>query len=388
MSSSVWSGLSAIFSCYFWSHSISSSVWSVLSAIVLLVFSVSSPVLAQSSEVDRLIEGMLGRYSAIQTGTFKYTSGSVHAKHGSKGPWGWDDDDKSSLSLTVSGDEWVVRWEGAPHAEMHREGYDAMYVPTPQPDGSVYRQFRIAEPTSLLSEMAKSDQKFRVLRGGTVPWLKLLRYVEDNRKSVVYQGNVEVDGEDCKLLKLNVPRSDYSVFNSYNPALSGERKSALLKFYILPEKGYVIRRLDYCTPDGRMANRYEANDFRKVADGIFFPWRWYYIRNFSDFGEGKDDYNDQYILTEVSGVNAPVPEAAFELAIPKDTYVTDYRGTDEPVTFQAGKVGSLSSIDNLIAANAPSPPAPRSFGSRPWLITLNILIIVSIVFLFAKRRKQ
>jgi hypothetical protein len=73
--------------------------------------------------VDRLIDGVLTRCSAIKTGTFYFKYGSLWADPAKPKPWDWAPEDDRSVFLTVAGDEWVVRWPKAANTVMHRKGY-------------------------------------------------------------------------------------------------------------------------------------------------------------------------------------------------------------------------------------------------------------------------
>src|SRR5262249_39282475 len=152
----------------------------------------------------------------------------------------------------------------------------------------------------------------RYVLAGTIPWPALEKYLSDRRDNAVDRGVAELgDGDEDKVRTLEwvIPERDYRVLQAYHPVLSDANDATLLRLYVAPQLGYAVRRLDYCTPDGRMANRFEATDFREMAPGFFMPRRYAYIRNFSDFGRTEGLYVDQFELLEAKNVNQPLPEA-------------------------------------------------------------------------------
>jgi hypothetical protein len=169
---------------------------------------------------------------------------------------------------------------------------------------------------------------------------------------------------ETRLLEWTIPERDYGVLGDLNPVLHREYDSTLLRVYIIPEKGYVVRRLDYCTPEGdeaKMAMRFESEHLEEVAEGIYFPRNFALIRNYHDFGNGEGFYTDQFTLLMVTNVNSPVPESAFEMTLPEGTRVGDHRPGVPVTRFRTGKTLSFTQVDDLIRKGAPDPreAAPR-----------------------------
>jgi hypothetical protein len=306
----------------------------------------------EDEPVDRVIDGMLARCAAIKTGTFHYRYATLWGDPDKALSWDEDPRSRNLVFLTIDGEQWALRWLGAANAEMHRKTYDATYVPTAQQNGTVRHSLRLTPPAATLDKQALEDQKYQIVRAGTIPWPQMQDYLSSRRQDVADRGTVAVDGQKTRLLEWVVPRADYRVLSSYNPVLSDQGASTLLRVYVIPKMGYVVRRLDYCTPEGEMANRYESSDFREVAQGVHFPWNHYYIRNFRDFGNRKGYYSDLLRVIELTDVNKPLPKSAFDIALPAGTEVSDYRDNNDGVFVTTRKAALLSQIDEIIGKNA------------------------------------
>jgi hypothetical protein len=344
-----------------------SLIRSLLSLIAIAVLAASyargdDKKTAPAESVDEVIDGILARCSAIKTGTFHFKYGSLWADPAKPKPWPWAPKDERTVFLTVDNGQWVLRWPQAANTEMHRKAYDATYVPTKQRDGTTLHGLRLTPPEATIEKESVQDQKYQIVRAGTIPWPQMQAYLDKNREIVLDRGVVVVEGQKTRLLELVVPRSDYSVLNAYNPVLSSEGLLTLLRIYVIPEMGYVVRRLDYCTPEGQMANRYEANNFKEVARGVYFPTDYYYIRNFHDFGNRKGYYTDRFETMKLSDVNRPIPESAFEVSLPAGTEIVDYRTNNDGESFKAAKPFLLSKVDELTgksaAGNKEAPKGP------------------------------
>jgi hypothetical protein len=326
----------------------SSSALRLLTALAaLIVFSVKAGG-EEAETVDRVIDGVLARCGAIKTATFQYRYATLWGDPTKAESWDEDPRSRNPVFLTVDGEQWALRWLGAPNTEMHRKVYDATYVPTPQQNGTVLHSLRLTKPEATLDKEALEDQKYQIVRAGTIPWPRMQDYLRSHRLNVRDHGTVAVEGEKTRLLEWVVPREDYAVLSSYNPVLSDQGTATLLRIYVIPKMGYVVRRLDYCTPEGEMANRYESSDFREVAKGIYFPWNHYYVRNFRDFGNRKGYYSDLLRVIALTGVNKPLPKSAFDIALPAGTEVSDYRESNEGVFVTTRKATLLSQIDEAI----------------------------------------
>jgi hypothetical protein len=339
--------------------------------------------------VKALLDGVIARGSVIQTGEFKYRFGSLWANPADPSPWSWDPSDDRTVSLTVAGSEWIVRWPNFANADIHRKDFDATYVPIRQKNGEMLHSFRISDSVASLESEAINSQMYRFIRAGTIPWPLLQEYLVKNRSDATDKGAVEVDGVSTHLIEWKVTKENYKVLQSYNPVLSDKYDATLIKLFVCPKMGYVVKRLDYCTPSGEMANRYEADEFKELAPGVFMPKFYFYIRNFYDFGNKKGYYVDQFELIEASKVNQSIPESAFALELPKGTRVADYRSSKPETHFATGSVVDIAEIDQVINARANvTPDLSKPAYFRKSLIWINLVVLLLIGALIARRRMQ
>lgn len=352
----------------------------LVSVLISALLIQSGAVAAEDKSVSELFELANSRFTAIQTGSLRYQFGTCRPDPAQPKPWPWDPKEwspvRKPVTLTLSGDEWVVR-HSTGNTAMHRTAMDALYLQTDQSNGTSLKECRLTPPLDDMGTELERDFKFRVIRAGTIPTKRILDYLNRRLADARDSGQVKVEGDTARLLEWEVPAADFQELD-----LWFEWKSAKLRLYLLPDMGGAVRRLEYADPDGKWAARYESDNFRKVADAIWFPWNYYFI---IDQTQRKNSYYvDQYIVEDVSGVNQPVPESVFDLEIPDGTRVLDARDTKKVVRFTAGAVTRLSQVDGSRDRNEPQP-APAPF-SRNILILTNILVILLLCGVALARR--
>ncbi len=359
-------------------------VYRLLIATVVLPSGVlpSGAHAADEIPVSELLARMNARCTAIQTATIEYQYGTCRADPSQPKPWAWDPEQWSAVrkpvALTLSGDEWVLRHVGG-NTVMHRGVLDARYLHTDQPDGSALRECRLTPPLADMDTELERDFKFRVIRAGTVPTGHIYEYLKRRQSDAHDGGVVMVEGDAARLLEWEVPAADFPGLD-----LWFDWKAVKLRLYLLPEMGGAVRRLDYATLDGKLGARYESNNFRKVADGIWFPWNYYFIVDQTELGRGYAV--DQYIVEKVTGVNQDVPESVFDLEIPEGTHILDARDPKKVMRFTAGAVTRLSKVDSSLQRKE-AQPAPGRF-SRLLLIGMNVAVVALLCGLTLFRRAK
>lgn len=307
-----------------------------------------------------LIDRFLARNSAIASGSVQYqwTSISVAAEDFEEGqPWDWPDEKQVlPCELTVDGEKWAMRWPGHPNVAVHRRDFSAVYYETPQPDGSVYRSLVIdgpmgnAKPLELEGEHAP---RYRILKAGALPSARMAAYLKKHRGRIEAVGQRTVNEIDTQLLRIWVPKEELQeVYSGLHP-LFLEAEGMVLDFYVAPELGHAIVRIESSTPDGFWTRRYESTDFEEVADGIFFPKCYCRIGNFTDSGRGYFVY--QYKILEVEEANQPVPESKFVISVPQGTRVRDSRPGQQERVFHLEQPASFSNPDELAGMAGSSP---------------------------------
>jgi hypothetical protein len=355
---------------------------------VAAVFSLSGTFCVADDKPDRnqILVGMQARREAVQTGTFHYKYGSIFTDPEKPSPWPWNSKDPHEpreLEITVAGTEWVIRYPNYAIINMHRDKFDAAF--NEETKDNVKQAGLVLEGASeTIEEESKDDMKFRLLQAGTVPWQPLWDYLVDHWDNSSDKGSEVVDGEKCRVLEWSVPGTDFKYLQNYSADLS-IHVGMLLRMYVVPDKGFVLKQLDYCTPEGRMTTRFESRDLRPVAAGIWYPWGYYYIRNHIPRKMGYSV--EQFTVLEIKGVNEPVPESAFEIYLPAGTTVWDNRLDRHSTRFVTDGSTPLSKVDDAIRAAAKGPTAAPGSPWRKALIAFNMCVAaVLLVVAWFKRR--
>jgi hypothetical protein len=365
------------------------AAWLLVGCWALLSLAHAPPTRADDPlERERCLAGLAARREALQTGTFHYRYGLLFAAPEAPRPWPWDpapDNGPRELTLTIAGPDWVIRWPGHPIVNLHRAAYDATYKGVVSDDfGGIRAGLVLNGSQETLPDQAREDFKFRLLQGGTVPWQPLWDHLVEHWEAAVDRGEELIDGEPCRVWEWSLPGADFSVLESYSQDLS-LTTGMLLRLSVIPAKGYVVRRLDYCTPDGRMTTRFDSEDLREVAPGLWFPWNYYYIRNHVPRGQGY--FVEQFTVLDVTGVNEPVPESAFEIQLPAGTMVWDERPDRPRGSFKIGEPGRLSTIDQAVLALEP-PVVPAPTHGRWVLLGLNAVAAGLLLTIWLVRRRH
>ena len=123
----------------------------------------------------------------------------------------------------------------------------------------------------------------------------------------------------------------------------------LLNIYVMPEKGYVVRRIDECLPDGTIKVRYDSLDFVDRGDGIYFPSVFVEI---SVWGRENRAQATKYEILEATMLNEEIPDRYFDRPLLMGTRIRDWRASalDEhgnPRHFHTTRDGYASELDVL-----------------------------------------
>ncbi|MDR2644256.1 MAG: hypothetical protein LBC74_15860 [Planctomycetaceae bacterium] len=324
--------------------------------IFFLIHFVSNVVF--SDTVQSLLQGLEYRKNIIQTGIigysyFHYDADNIDFLLQKT----FKRDDLSLVSdyvLTLSGNNWSESDRNGVVRYLRDDKYKYTFLDTGlNDDDSISHSLEIQPADYTFEEHAKLHPDFRVVQGGTVPWAGLLEYFIRRQHEVRHETGVTIatgqNIEKCEQLELTIPQENYSVLSTAGNLIANSPYMKV-RIYILPDKGYVIRRLEYMTADGKFwGHRFESTDFREISAGIWLPMNYKIIFD-QDTGQGKNKYKVwEYSVKNVSRINEPILGKDFDLRVPQGTTVYDETGRGGSLTkFTAGVDITLENIDNLV----------------------------------------
>ncbi len=247
------------------------------------------------------------------------------------------------MRVTVAGKDWIEEHIGAV-SEIHfgdRQIDSFTGVYTGIEPGRMDIVDITANDTTLRKTM-EGEPMVRVVRGGVIPFPKLMRYIAKNRESIEIFEDQLIEGEPYTLLELKVPVRDASVLVSgCGQILKGDFMR--LRIYVDASKGYVVRRMDYWTQDATLwCVRHDSRDFFEVSPGIWCPRCYAYISDGTPQKEGVDV--KMYVLESVTNVNEPLPDSVFNRPIAEGTTITDQTDQRFPTSFKVGETKQLSEV--------------------------------------------
>ncbi len=166
---------------------------------------------------------------------------------------------------------------------------------------------------------------------------------------------------------------------------------ATVAVHLAPAANYMVRKTERLddTPNGYTSSA-EVTAFREGPPGVFFPARVVVKRKTG----GKDEPDEVFTFHDIK-INAPIPDAAFDLKFRAGSRVTDrIQGTKYKVDEAGRQVGPAEpmavSASPAISPADPDPPTetraePRRAGW--WVLPASVgLLAVSGLWLFARRR--
>ena len=333
----------------------------VASIAILTLFNSTSNA---DNEVDEVIDNILARADAIVSGriTFRFTDVGGN---------------ESTMKTVFSGSSWKVD-EPAFHIErINHRGSFVEVRRTPQPDGSTTHS-AVFETEKPIDTRTPQPPIF----AGT-PWYRTTNeYIQAHREKIKRAGQETVSGELCTILTLQVPAADrYRAFHSIISALDG---GGILRLFVAPKLGYAMPRIEYVSPERKVAVRFESSDFKECGKGLFVPLK---IVRLTYANDGRPPASLTYTIDTIQDVNEPILDTEFVVSLSKDTYVSDLRGP-KPVSYIVGDVPvNLREIPTN-GASILRESRWKTRVVRGLLIAINILMLLGLGYLLLRRRSS
>lgn len=334
-----------------------------LTAVSVLCQSTSFATAASDSTLDALIARARSIYSARID--FTLTTNRKNRRM------------QNRYRFSQSGNDWALRYPGSPATLLNTRDTAFRFYQTKAPTGEVYRALHLTGAQSLGNAIG-GNYACAAARLGTVWYDKQLEFLQQHRNQVEIKPNQSILGIPTTLLQWTV---NFSELGSAFVVVSGQVDQSFtgfLKIFTAPGFGYAIPRIDYVSANGILLRRYEANDFIKVGDAIYFPQTARCISFFENHRE-----TTTFSIDQIQYVNTELPKDDFNLQVPEDSRIRDSRPGAPHSAFQLEKQSDLESIRRLIQQD-PNPNPALSF--RFIFFVINLLITTFLIFLWIRQR--
>ncbi len=306
--------------------------------------------------LDGLITRGTGLYSACVD--FEYrdsTSGDESQPAGSSSSSGASDANRSlqSLVLSVQGEDWVLRHQGAENFRMTRQQASVTLTSVlDRMTGEPSRTLLVEAPVPLREWMAQ-EESCRVWRLGAMPWQCQLEFLERQRSVLERVGAERIGGVDCEVLRCPVDRMDFDSGFVVLPLGLAQEKKGWLRIAVAPGLGFALVRMEYLTASGKSLLQWTSDDFRPVGDDTYFPFR---SRLVTKLPRGQRV--QEYLVREVTHWNAALPDYTFSLQVPFGTRVRDSRPGVPSTVFTLEDQPQLEMLNQVLASDKPEGSSP------------------------------
>ena len=316
-------------------------------SMLCLSLSIAHSAFAKDVPLNELIDRVLERSELIKSGVFRhiihvaFNRDVVISDNAELDALEMEyNQRRGNLLLIMRGTEWSVSLDQNSYENPLRivkENHAAEFLELTVP------QYIVSPKTSDISDFDHSSYTF--LGAGRIPTPSLRNYIRRNKADARDLGSVTLaNGDVVRQIQFTIPKASFSVLREHTVAGLDiwDFDTMLLNIYVMPEKGYVVRRIDECLPDGTIKLRYDSIDFIDRGNGIFFPNL--FVRT-NVWGKENNPGVHKYEILEASRLNETIPDRYFDRQLPKGTVIRDFRKT--PWEFRAIRDGLASELDVL-----------------------------------------
>lgn len=338
--------------------------------------------------VTELLAGIEARQSAIGSMIIQYRWDDMivdNVQAARPFPWTKSTDGKpieteSIRELVIAGDDYARRY---------RDNPDNVYLVRAAESLAYYRgvgekrdeQNLLLMDRDQLSLRACADREtsLKVIYAGIFPFQSIVPMFKANAKSLAVK-TIQGDGPAEKEISISMsgaaPLLDESIMSFFEELK--EMPTFVVKATVVPDQGYILRRLELTSPGGEVIVSWESVDIRKVGKEIWYPREFYIIR-VSSLGEW---WVRQYVIHGVSCVNEPIPPEKFSIAVPEGTKVHDHRTNGIDATFTAAKALVVANAADALRLMPTTPKPDQRSQTRNWkpvVIGVNVAVIIALV---------
>ena len=291
-------------------------------------------------------------------------------------------EEKRDLVLTRLGEDWVLRQAESNNFRMSRNRASLNYYEAVSQPNQQDRSLHIQEVVSM-EDLLHEHASHAATRLGTFWYRSQARYLDQHREQCRQTGNQTLGNLQTNVLEWTIKALDFDEAMTVIPHPIAQEGSGILRIYACERLNWVLPRIEFCTLDGKVKRRFEANDFRKIADGLFFP---HHAMSHRFMGNRQD--TSEFSIRRVSYTNTKLPDDEFALRVPVKTRVRDSRPSMTPAIFS---LQDPYQLDNLLSdLGAPSVPASKNSKTRFYLLVTNgvLLLLMTSYWIFRRCRSR
>lgn len=323
-------------------------------------------------DVNRLIDGVISRSSAIHSIQITYTQRSYTLLNGQR-----TDENTFRARMVVDGSDWVIRYGGSRNFRMQRGNAALSFTEIESDDGKqTFRSLYVEEPKAL-EELINENPFFAAARLGQFLYASQIEFIDRHRQRAVVRGERQAGEYATTELEFPVVATDFHAAMLIIPQGIGRARRGQLRICVAPTLGYALPRIEYVTQEGIVEHEIVADEFVDEGNGIYFPRR-AQVRTRSAESEDVVDF----VVHEVSGLNLPLHSEGFTMKIPIGTRVSDSRPGVPPTSFEIQNQKQLDELNRALG----SPRPDSTWNRRRLLLTVNSLCFLVCLTIYAIRR--
>jgi len=351
----------------------------------------SSDALAQADPsadtVSSLVAGVLARERAVISGRFVYRRTTISRRvEGERTETG------EPVHFTFMGESWTLRQRisgslddkmasfrdlEAEMVSVNHKGSLVNYNVTKYgKDQNKVSSYSTLENAKAVNEANETPPYF----AGTIWHKTTVAYIQRNGDKARLSGTGEVDDVTVDVLEWDVAGADdCDAFYAVNDLLED---GGILRLYVAPDLGYALPKIEHVGRSGEVHAVYRSRDFRRVADGVYFPQETSRQTRGVDSRKG---FTWKYTFELIEDVNEPIDEKEFIIELPQGTQVADIRKPG-----QRGVIIRRSAESDMLPTRLPELAGTQHVGSpsrwRIWLLAVNVVVFLSVLAWFGWRR--
>lgn len=269
-----------------------------------------------------------------------------------------------SLTLTVAGAEWALRYNHSNNIIINREDALLRYLETSSAKGHLWHSLHLTTPQSQTS-MLGSNYAFAASRLGTFWYHSQLQYTQKTEAEWI--PSKQINGYRTIALRWPVSAQEIGEAFVVVPSSIKNNFKGYLRVHAAPELGHALVRIDYVDQRGQLLRRYDCRDFEKIDTDLFFPW----VSRVTTF-EGSQSQSFEFHIEDVEFANQQIPASDFDIHVPAETRIRDSRPGFVNAAFRLGDQASLKEIERLLH----DTDSNKSLWSR----RRTIFLIVNVIF--------
>jgi hypothetical protein len=355
-----------------------------LAMLTAVVSGLSLPASADDA-VTELLAGIEARQNAIRSMIIRYRWDDMIVDNlQTARPFPWTKSTDGTPIETESIRELVIA--GEDFARRYRDTPDNIYLVRAQESVAYYRGVgeKSDEQNLLLMDRdqlslrgcADRETSLKVIYAGIFPFESIVPMLKANANRIDVK-TLQRDGFAEKEMSISMsgaaPLLDESIM-SYFEELR-QLPTFVVKATVVPDQGYLLRRLEFSPPGGDPIVSWESDDIREAGKGIWYPYE-FYIICVSSPGEW---WIRQYVIHDVSYVNQPIPPEKFSIAVTKGTKVHDHRASGIDATFTAAKALVVANAADALRLMPTKPKPAQPSHARNWQSVVIVAVIIALV---------